>query len=121
MDYKGFSSRVFDATGAFRTRGVETIKQDLLNHIFTSKGSRVHEEWFGTRIPDLAFEPIDEDTLFVIREDLTSVVNHDPRVEMVRLLILPLKDNNAIVAVLDLKVVETGERFALKLPIGDKY
>ena len=38
---------------------------------------------FGTRIPDITFEPIDTITLDIIRDDLEYVFSYDPRVETV--------------------------------------
>lgn len=79
---------------------------DLLNHMFTRRGERVMMPRFGTRIPDLAFEPMDDITLMVLEEDLRAVVNFDPRVELVNMKIIPSPDENRVVASLDLFYIE---------------
>lgn len=119
--YKGFSTKVLDiGNKGFTIRGKETVKQDLYNHIFTAKGERVMMPNFGTRIPSLAFEPIDERTLRIIEDDLREVVNFDPRVELIDLKVLPLSDNNAIIAIVSVRYLELGgiESFNIDVPVG---
>lgn len=104
--YRGFSSYQYQTTKSFGIMDVELVKLDLLNHIFTRKGERVMMPNFGTRIPDLAFEPLDEFTLAILEEDLREVVNFDPRVNLLDLVITPYYDNNAVVASLKLLYIE---------------
>lgn len=119
--YKGFSTKQWETTAlGFRIKNRDTVKRDLLNHIFTSKGERVMMPTFGTRIPSLPFEPIDELTLRIIEEDIREVINFDPRVSLLDLRILPMSDNNAIVAVVTVKYLELGgvETFNIDVPVG---
>jgi phage baseplate assembly protein W len=119
--YRGFSTKQWETTNlGFRIKNKEAVKRDLLNHIFTSKGERVMMPNFGTRIPSLPFEPIDEITMRVIEEDIREVINFDPRVGLLDLKILPLSDNNAIVAVVTVKYIELGgvETFNIDVPVG---
>lgn len=104
--YRGFSTANWPSTGSFSLTNLDLVKQDLLNHIFTSKGERVFMPNFGTRIPSLAFEPNDEKTQAIIREDLTAVFNYDPRVKLLSLNIQSFPNNNAIVAIANLLYIE---------------
>ena len=105
--YKGFSSRVYhDQGGDFSVYNVQCVTEDLLNHIFTLKGERVHMPDFGTRIPLMVFEPNDQDSLDVIEEDLRAVFEYDPRVELLGLDLLPDEDTNVFVAVAKLRYLE---------------
>jgi len=104
--YKGYSSYHYQTNKSFGIMDVELVKLDLLNHIFTRKGERVMMPNFGTRIPDLAFEPLDNITLAILEEDLLAVVNFDPRVKLLDLVITPLPDQSSIVASLKLLYVE---------------
>jgi phage baseplate assembly protein W len=61
---------------------------------------------FGTRIPDMVFEPMDSFTLIIIEEDLRAVIAFDPRVELRSLSITPLPDNNTVIASMSLLYVE---------------
>ncbi len=79
---------------------------DLLNHLYTSKGSRVMMPAFGTRIPDLPFEPLDPVTISVFEEDIRSVINFDPRVELINMEITPSPDTNSMTATVTLLFVE---------------
>ena len=117
--YKGFSSAQWLSAGqkSFATANIVTVKNDLYNHIFTEKGERVMMPNFGTRIPSLVFEQNDEATLEIVREDLTEVFNYDPRVRLLNLEVVPLMDNNAIVAFADLLYVEFDIQDVLKIEI----
>ena len=61
---------------------------------------------YGTRIPDLVFEPLDEVALNVIEEDLRSVVAGEPRVSLVDLRIVPLFDRSVVICSLVLYYLE---------------
>lgn len=103
--YIGFSSKRYEKNKSFVIRDVELVKEDLKNHIFTRKGERVAMYTFGTRIPDLPFQPLDDISLNIVREDLTMVYNYDPRVELLDLRIIPLFEESAIVAIADLNFI----------------
>lgn len=115
--YRGFSTRTSMKTRGktFSTRDIDTVKQDLLNHIYTIPGERVMLPDFGTRIPMLAFEPIDDKTIEIIREDLYKVFNYDPRVEVLAVTVLALPDNNTVLALADLLYIEFEVKETLRL------
>lgn len=104
--YIGFSSNVFAHKKTFRTQDVDLVKADLLNHIHTKKGERVMMPTFGTRIPDMIFEPLDDITIDIITDDLTAVFNFDPRVRTLNLQVIADHEHHAINVVVDLYYVE---------------
>ena len=115
--YMGFST--FGSKKSFKLTGKDLITRDLLNHIYTLKGERLMMPDFGTRIPLMAFEPLDELTLAAVEEDLRAVIGYDVRVELQDIAVMALPDNNAIVAVVDLKYLELGgvvETLRLEFP-----
>ena len=120
--YKGFwtGSYLEDKKKGFSTSDVETVNRDLLNHIFTIKGERVMLPNFGTRIPDLAFEPLDQKTIDIVREDLNMVIKNEPRVRLIDMLIQALPDNNAIVAIVELEYLELdiSQTIRIDVPVG---
>lgn len=120
--YRGFSTASSYETrgGPFTTIDFETVKRDLLNHIYTTPGERVMQPNFGTRIPMMAFEPLDERSLKVVEDDLRMVIAYDPRLELVDLAVLALPDNNAIVAFVDVIYLRLNTKETLKLtfPVG---
>lgn len=104
--YRGFSSQVFDLNKSFSVYDVELVKIDLLNHIYTRKGERVMMPNFGTIIPDLVFEPLDEETIDTLHDELMRVFDYDPRVEVINLTVTPLPDYNTVMASATLRYIE---------------
>lgn len=104
--YNGFST--FTAKRGFKLTGKELVNRDLMNHIYTLRGERVMMPGFGTRIPLMAFEPLDQLTLAAVEEDLRQVFEYDKRVQLLNLAVTALPDNNGIVAIVDLKYVQLG-------------
>lgn len=115
--YIGFSTIRFQRDKNFKLESVDLINQDLLNHIFTRKGERVMMNDFGTRIPDLIMEPLDEISITIVKEDLTDVFTYDPRVTLKDLTVLPLYDQNAIIAFADLEYIflDFSDRFDVRI------
>lgn len=120
--YRGYSSYGYQKTKSFSLSDVDIVKRDLLNHIYTRKGERVMMPKFGTRIPDLAFEPLDQITLDMLEEDLRTVVAFDPRVELVDLTIAPSYDENYVVASITLLYLELDmtDRLDLNIQFDNK-
>jgi len=105
--YQGFSTKSYEASGGdFVTLNLDAIDDDLLNQIFTVKGERVNMPDWGTRIPLLTFELNDVYSQQVIREDLTSVFNADPRVELVALDIITATDDHGLIAACKINYIE---------------
>lgn len=104
--YRGYSSHEYQLKKTFSVSDVELVKLDLLSHIFTRRGERVMMSGFGTRIPDLPFEPMDDITLSILEEDLRTVFEFDPRVELLELRVIPSYETNSVVAVAKLLYIE---------------
>lgn len=60
-------------------QNVDVAKQDLLNHLYTRKGERVMDPEFGSRIPYLVFDPLDDRTKRAIEADIDDIIALDPR------------------------------------------
>ena len=116
--YRGFSSHQYLANKQSMTlTDVSLVKRDLLNHIFTRRGERLMMPNFGTTIPDLLFEPIDEETIKEVRQQLTMVFNYDPRVALIDMAVYAVPDMNGIIASAVLQYIEldTVDRFDLHI------
>lgn len=116
--YRGYSTYEYQQTKRFMLTDMDLVKMDLLNHIYTRKGERVMMPNFGTRIPDLPFEPLDQITLDVLEEDLRAVFAFDPRVSLLELQIIPYYDNNTVIASARLLYVELSMTGNLDLNIN---
>lgn len=115
--YRGYSSYEYEKNKTLKINDLELVKLDLLNHIFTRRGERVMMPTFGTRIPDLAFEPLDDITLDILRNDLMEVFNFDPRVQVLELVVTPNYDANSVTASARLLYIELNMEDVLNLNI----
>lgn len=77
--YKGFSSLNEDNPTA-KLFDLDLIKQDILNHFNTRKGTRVMNPNFGSRIWDLLMEPLTAETRDVLVADIKAICTADSRV-----------------------------------------
>jgi phage baseplate assembly protein W len=78
--YRGFST-VNTTSKNFTLYDFELIKQDLLNHFYVRQGERLMNPEFGTIIWDLLFEPLTEQIKDLMLQNVTEIVNYDPRVQ----------------------------------------
>jgi phage baseplate assembly protein W len=98
--YKGFSTRNYAKTGkGFALYNVELIEEDLMNELFTIRGERLKMPAFGTRIPLMVMELNDQESQDILREDVETVIKHDPRVELKALDVITNVDRHSIVIV----------------------
>jgi phage baseplate assembly protein W len=77
--YKGFSTSN-DLSLTNKIYDFDLIQQDILNMFQTKKGERVMNPEFGTVIWSLIYEPFTSDVKQLISEDVTRILNYDPRV-----------------------------------------
>jgi len=95
-----------DLGKGFRRTGANLIKQDLLYHLFTRRGERVMMPDFGTDLQDMVFEPNDPITQDRISSEIQAVIDHDPRVELIRSVVDVDEDNHKISVEVLLRFVE---------------
>lgn len=82
--YKGFST-ANDKSMTNKIYDFELIQQDIMNMFQTKKGERVMNPEFGTVIWSLIYEPFTADVKQLISEDVTRILNYDPRVTPTRI------------------------------------
>lgn len=76
--YKGFSTVDPNNRGS-KLYDYDLIKQDILNHFNTRKGSRVMNPEFGSIIWDLLMEPLTEVNRQLLTKDIERICKFDPR------------------------------------------
>lgn len=80
--YKGYST-----IGTSFTKPVlvdfDLAKQDLLNQFGTKLGERIMLPTHGSIIWELLFDPLDDNTRQLIRDDVVRIISEDPRWEFV--------------------------------------
>jgi phage baseplate assembly protein W len=84
--YRGIST-IADAKGSFTLYDLGLIKQDLLNHLHIRQGEKLENPEFGCLIWDALFEPLTEDLKKVIADNVTEIMNYDPRVSVDNLVV----------------------------------
>lgn len=104
--YRGFSTQNYETTRTLKLNDIDLVKRDLLNHIFTRRGERVMMPTFGTSIPDMPFEPLDDDTIQTLYDEVFQVIQFDPRVELLELKVTPDYDTNAVTVDATVRYVE---------------
>ncbi len=104
--YRGISFRNFSKNKSIKLYDVELIKKGILNNIFTRRGERVKMFMYGTRIPDIIFEPLDDVSLGIIEEDIQMVVSNEPRVTLLNAQIIPRYDQGEVIVNLNLLYLE---------------
>ena len=56
------------------------IKQDIINHFHIRQGEKLSDPEFGTIIWDILYEPFTNEVQELVIEDVTTIINYDPRV-----------------------------------------
>jgi phage baseplate assembly protein W len=79
--YKGFSTVNPDQTG-FNLYDFNLIKQDIINHFHIRQGELLSNPTFGTIIWDVLYEPLTEQLKQIIIDNVTEIINYDPRISV---------------------------------------
>jgi phage baseplate assembly protein W len=80
ITYRGISTKV--SKKKFTLTDFELAKQDLINYFGIRRGQKLMNPTFGTIVWDMLFEPLDEATQEIITQDITKIVNYDPRLRV---------------------------------------
>ena len=105
--YYGFSTISAKSQKKFVLTDNDLIKQDLLNVLMTRRGAMVMQPNYGCIIWEKLFENISPSDVQDISQNITSIVNNDPRVSLVSMDINPT--GNDITVTLVLRYVSTNE------------
>jgi phage baseplate assembly protein W len=81
-EFKGYSSIGTNFTKPVLTN-FDLAKRDLLNQFGTRLGERVMLPAHGSIIWELLFDPIDDNTRELIKQDVIRIISEDPRWEFV--------------------------------------
>jgi phage baseplate assembly protein W len=109
--YRGFST--INRSKKFRVTDIDLVKQDLLNHFSTRKGERLMNPNYGSIIWGLLFEPFDDQTRQFVIDDVTTIVNYDPRVTLTNITIT--EQDYGMQIELDLTYIPTNQATSMSL------
>jgi len=79
--YKGIST-VNNDSNSFNLYDISLIKQDIINHFHIRVGEKLENPSFGTIIWDVLFEPMTDALRDAIANNVTDIINYDPRVQV---------------------------------------
>jgi phage baseplate assembly protein W len=115
--YKGFST--VDPTRTENTLfDFDIIKQDILNHFNTRKGERVMNPGFGSVIWSLLMEPLTEEIRTILKKDIETICNFDPRVVPIQLNVVEY-DSGFLIEI-TLQLVGTNQSSNMRLTFDQK-
>lgn len=122
--YKGFSTHNYTSLGGtFSVTDIDLVNLDILSHIYTERDERVMMPGWGTDIPNKPFEPLTNDLIEDVYDEIVRVVDYDPRVERIRVTVVPYHDANALVCSATLRYIELNDTdsfdFVLNLENGN--
>ncbi len=80
--YRGLSTVSTDVKKSFALYDLPLIKQDILNHFNIRQGEKLENPRFGTIIWDILYEPLTEEVKQLIIQNVTEIINYDPRVSV---------------------------------------
>lgn len=80
ITYRGFSTLV--NAKKYVLNDFDLAKQDLINYFNIRKGEKLMQPSFGTSIWNMLFNPLDDATQQAIQDDITKIVNYDPRLKV---------------------------------------
>ena len=79
--YRGISTVNPDDKN-FKLYDIALIKQDIINHFHIRLGEKLENPGFGTIIWDVLHEPLTDTLKDVIQQNVTDIVNSEPRVKV---------------------------------------
>jgi phage baseplate assembly protein W len=87
ITYKGFSTYKKQFSNSFTLSGFELAKQDLVNHFNIRKGEKLMNPEFGSIVWDALYEPLTDEIVSEIEEDIKNIIGYDPRLEAENILL----------------------------------
>jgi phage baseplate assembly protein W len=103
-------STVNPAADGFKLYDLAVIKQDIINHFHIRQGEKLENPEFGTIIWDVLFDPLTENLKLAIVENVESIINYDPRVQVDQVIVDEYESGLLIECVLiylDYSIAET--------------
>lgn len=102
----GFEFEKTSQTGINQKEDIDSINQSIRNILFTIQGEVPFDPLFGSGIHHLIFEKMSPVTEHLLKDEiLTALENHEPRIEINNIELIPDYDNNLYELDLEYKVI----------------
>ena len=82
------------------------IARSIRNIVFTQPGEKFFNPEFGSRVSESVFEVVDEVSTIAIRDEIrSSIINYEPRVNLLDVLVNPNPDENEMNVTIKYEIV----------------
>ena len=82
------------------------IARSIRNIVFTQPGEKFFNPEFGSRVSESLFEVVDEVSTIAIRDEIrSSIINYEPRVNLLDVLVNPKPDENEMDVTIKYEIV----------------
>ena len=82
------------------------IARSIRNIVFTQPGEKFFNPEFGSRVSESLFEIVDEVSTIAIRDEIrSSIINYEPRVNLLDVLVNPNPDDNEMNVTIKYEIV----------------
>ena len=82
------------------------IARSIRNIVFTQPGEKFFNPEFGSRVSESLFEIVDEVSTIAIRDEIrSSIINYEPRVNLLDVLVNPNPDDNEMNVTITYEIV----------------
>ena len=82
------------------------IARSIRNIVFTQPGEKFFNPEFGSRVSESLFEIVDEVSSIAIRDEIrSSIINYEPRVNLLDVLVNPNPDENEMNVTVKYKII----------------
>ena len=82
------------------------IARSIRNIVFTQPGEKFFNPEFGSRVSESLFEVVDEVSTIAIRDEIrSSIINYEPRVNLLDVIVIPNEDDNEMNVTVKYKII----------------
>ena len=117
---KGYTS--IDQSRATKVlQNLDLAKRDLLNHFKIRKGEKWTNPEFGSDLPLLVFQPLDDETIREIEQDVISVVSYDPRFSVKDIVTRVVETSHSVTVTIELIYLPTTTATELQVKFDKEF
>ena len=82
------------------------IARSIRNIVFTQPGEKFFNPEFGSRVSESLFEIVDQVSTIAIRDEIrSSIINYEPRVKLLDVIVIPNVDDNEMNVTVKYKII----------------
>ena len=82
------------------------IARSIRNIVFTQPGEKFFNPEFGSRVSESLFEVVDDVSSIAIRDEIrSSIINYEPRVRLLDVIVIPNVDDNEMNVTVKYKII----------------